>query len=180
MEEWKDIIWYEWLYQISSMWNVKSLNYNHTWKERLVKASPNIKWYLKVCLCINCIKKYYLVHRLVWLHFISNMDNKKEINHINWIKADNRAENLERVTPSENVLHRFHKLWHKQWNIWKFWKDSFLSKKVNQYTKEWVFIKTWDWARLASRELWTASSSISLCCNWITYKNAWWFTWKYL
>ena len=71
MEEWKDIEWYEWLYQVSNMWNIKSLNYNKTKKERILVLAKE-KWYLLVGLNKKWYKRYF-VHRLVWLAFILNI-----------------------------------------------------------------------------------------------------------
>ena len=52
-------------------------------------------------------KKKYFVHRIVAMTFSPNPDNKPEINHINSIRDDNRAENLEWVTRSENMKHAY-------------------------------------------------------------------------
>jgi hypothetical protein len=49
-------------------------------------------------------RKYYMAHRLIAEHFIGSVEGK-EINHKNFNKADNRAENLEIVTHSENMRH---------------------------------------------------------------------------
>lgn len=52
-------------------------------------------------------KKKYRVHRIIALTFIPNPENKTEVNHINSVRDDNRVENLEWVTRSENMKHAF-------------------------------------------------------------------------
>jgi len=99
-EVWKDIKNFEGHYQISNLGRIKSIKSNLIMKQNLKRNG-----YLNIKLCKNN-KEYYLsVHRIVAENFINNPDNKPQVNHINKIKSDNRLENLEWVTISENMIH---------------------------------------------------------------------------
>lgn len=101
----KPVVGYEWLYEVSNLWNVKSINYKRSWTSSLMKLVLNKTWYYYVLLTKEWKKHFKRVHRLVALSFIPNDENKKEVNHKNGIKTYNSIKNLERVTPSENILH---------------------------------------------------------------------------
>ena len=105
MEIRKDIVWYEWLYMVSNLWNIKSLNFNKSWFEKLLLCSPDKDWYLRVTLCNNKWHKVIKIHKLVAIAFIKNNNNKPQINHIDWDRKNNEKNNLERCTSKENINH---------------------------------------------------------------------------
>jgi len=63
--------------------------------------------YLYVNLYNNGKKSKHSIHRLVANAYIANPYNKPQVNHINGKKLDNRLENLEWATASENGLHAY-------------------------------------------------------------------------
>lgn len=104
-EIWKDIPGFEGLYQVSNFGNVKSLNYARRKVPRYIKQTYTKDEYLKVDLHKSGHKKTIAVHRLVCEAFVSRVEGRNEVNHINGNKEDNRAKNLEWVTHLENVRH---------------------------------------------------------------------------
>lgn len=116
-EIWKNVAGYEGYYQVSNKGCVKRLAryvdrhaygivHKKFYRERILKP-VNRQGYQAVRLCKNCKAKTYQIHRLVAIAFIDNPLSKEQVNHKNGIRNDNRIENLEWVTNTENQRHSF-------------------------------------------------------------------------
>ena len=185
---WRDIPWYESCYQISNLWNVKSLDRFHynprfKWNKRIyrwktLKQELGNTHYPTVTLCKLGKLKTVLVHRLIAQAFIPNPDNKPCVNHKNWIRNDNRIENLEWVTYSENTKHAYDSLWIIPSMKWRFWSLNNKARHINQYSLEGVLIKSWDSIVEAANSLWVSAALVSACCRGRRNKTGW-FIWKY-
>jgi hypothetical protein len=114
MEEiWRSIKNYEGLYEISSFGRVKSLkrmvknrHFETRVNEKILKPGFTGHYY-QVHLCKNGKCPLHEVARLVADAFISNPENKPQVNHISGFKLDNNFENLEWSTVSENCFHAY-------------------------------------------------------------------------
>jgi len=112
-EVFKDIPNYKGYYQISNLGRIKTVardvnNYRKHRPSIILKQTTRKKdGYKQICLRKNGDSKYVMVHRLVATAFIPNPYNKKTVNHKNGIKSDNKIENLEWMTLSENIQHAF-------------------------------------------------------------------------
>ena len=111
MEEWRDVVGYEGLYQVSNHGRVKSLDRQVRNKNGMTLIRGQILspghvgykgQYCQVALWKENQKKLYLVHRLVAVAFHPNPDNMPEVNHIDENTLNNRADNLEWITMERN------------------------------------------------------------------------------
>lgn len=199
MEEWKDIVGYEGLYQISSEGRVKSLKRiarnNHTVDSKIRKPKIDKDGYCCVSLWIDGVSKEHFIHRLVAQAFVPNPENKPCIDHINTDRTDNRAENLRWCTHKENTnnpisrekfLHNRYKVeGERRISIYKPTKEAVAKmaekhkKPVGMY-KDGNLIKRFDSAADAEREDNNLKfMSISAACNGRlkTYRG---YEWKFI
>ena len=110
VEIWKDIDGYEGLYQVSNLGRVKSLNYNHTGKERIRSSSKSSSGYCQIVLSKDGKKKIHLIHRLVAMAFVDGYEEGLVVNHIDEDKNNNVYTNLEWCTQKENMKHSYRKI----------------------------------------------------------------------
>lgn len=111
MEEWRDIVGYEGLYQVSNKGRIKSLKRTapcrggvRTVNERIMKMQRNHDGYINVSLRIgDGSYKTLKVHRIVAQAFIDNPLNLPDVNHIDDNPSNNCVENLEWCSKKYNI-----------------------------------------------------------------------------
>lgn len=179
-EIWLSVVGYEKLYAISNKGRIKSYGTEgekrvwacgkvriSTKKDRILSQKKHNRGYKMICLFSQDGKKYTTIHRLVAEAFIPNPHNKRTVNHINGIKWDNRVENLEWATDSENGLHAFRSLGRKPVRTYlgRYGDSHNKSKPILQYEINGTFIRRWGNAQEAYRELGINSTGISVACR---------------
>ena len=107
IEKWKEVRGYP-KYKVSSYGNVlsKPQENNRYRYERMLTAHVTTKGYRQTSLYSkDNPRRVVRIHRLVAEHFIPNPENKKQVNHRDGDKANNRVDNLEWATNEENMAH---------------------------------------------------------------------------
>lgn len=94
-------------------------------------------------------KKTFALHRLVALTFLDNPLHKEQVNHKDGVKKNNRVDNLEWCTNSENQKHKF-----------ATGLGNVITRKVKQYDLNGNCIKEHDSILSAAKEMNVSKSSI--------------------
>lgn len=158
---WSWVPGFEGLYQASVWGQIRSF---YRLKPMILAPRANRDGRLLVHLNKDGESKNYQVHRLVGMAFIPNPEKKSDINHKNGNYQDNRLENLEWATRSENHLHAY---------------ANGLKKTVPviQLSKSGEFIARFKSIEDARRETGVSSDCISVCALGKT-KTGGGFKWK--
>ena len=155
-ELWKDISDFKGWYQVSNLGRVRSIdrfvNYKKEGKAirkgKILSSKVSNKGYLEVRLNVNGKSYYRRVHQLVATAFIPNPNKLGLINHINEIKTDNRVENLEWCTDTQN-------------------KEAYVSRRITiyQYSLKGKLLKIWHSLTKAANSINGDKSGIWHCCR---------------
>jgi hypothetical protein len=115
MENWKSIIGFEGLYEVSNYGNVRSIQRSSenkgsfsgkiNIKGKILKQTKNRLGYHVLTLFKAGERNFKIVHRLVAESFIANERNLKEVNHKDFNKSNNSVENLEWCSRLDNMAH---------------------------------------------------------------------------
>lgn len=125
--------------------------------------------YERVNLWLNGKSKKFSIHKLMAIKYLDNPNNYKCVNHKDGNKLNNRIENLEWCTNSENMIHAY--------------KNNLIkhkTKKIVQFTKDMKIIKIWNSINEIEKELKINHSNIITVCKQNTNrKYAGGFIWRY-
>ena len=158
IEEFRDVVGFEDLYEVSDEGRVRNKNTG-----RILKPNKINKGYLQVILCKDGERKPALVHRLVAKAFISNPNHYPQVNHIDENKSNNHVENLEYCTNQYNIRYSAYKK----------------NKPVNQYALDGRLLNTYKSIKEASEKTGIDKSNICNCCLG-KIKSSGNFIWKYV
>lgn len=123
MDQWKLVDWidgYPGMLEVSNTGRVRRKAYTYDavqgrWGTPMRVSKPDIEYspvlsrhgYPEIAIQVAGKRRKFFVHRLVGRAFVPGYHPDLFINHINGVKTDNRAENLEWVTLARNTEHQW-------------------------------------------------------------------------
>lgn len=182
VEEWKPVVGYEGLYEVSNMGRVRSLDRiidaktkigtpcKRKVKGRILKNGKDGHGYHHVNLCGRRKKHFAAIHRMVAEAFLPKVEGKNYVNHIDSDYTNNNVENLEWCSASENIVHG-----------WKFGNiNSHNAKPVQMLSSSGEILKEFSSIAEASRCTGICETGIRGCCkNKPKYHTAGGYKWQY-
>lgn len=189
---WKKIEDFE-NYEVSANGEVRSLNYARSGESGLLKPQMSSNGYLVVGLSKNNKHCTKTVHRMVAQAFIPNPCRLRDVDHINGDRTDNRVENLRWCSHKDNTNYNICRHRMSEAHTGKILSDQhrsniskgnkgkpkpYCEKKINQYSLDGEFIKTWKSTMEIERELGFRHNNISNACKG-KLKTAYNYKWKY-
>lgn len=180
-EEWRDIKKYKGLYQVSNMGNVRSLDrlveqknkfgrlQQHLYKGRQLKKQIQRNGYEVVNLYKGKKMVKELVHRLVAETFLERESGSNYVNHRDGNRANNKLNNLEWCTQSNNLYYAY-----AYGN-----KIAPHMKKIHQIDLNGKVLNVFESIQQAERKTGIKASNISKCCRNLRAK-AGGFKWEYV
>jgi hypothetical protein len=154
-EVWKDIPGFEGLYQASNMGRIASIRYGF----KLMSLVRNPTGYLQIAFRVNNSIKRGLVHVFVAKTFLDQCDGCTQVDHINHVKTDNRVENLQWISRSDNMKNNYSR------GITSVDKLRSKGKRVELFDKNGKSIGIFDKLRDAAKYLGVQHGNLSALVN---------------
>lgn len=188
-EIWKDIPGYDGVYRVSNFGNilrmprivVDSIGRKRLFPSHLMRKYSGCHGYDYVTLSKDGVEESAFVQRVVAITFVKNDDpqRKTEVNHIDENKKNNRADNLEWITSSENKRHGTGK--ERMLATRKLNSSYGSEKKVGKFGSNGTLLAEYRSASEAARQNHTNVSNICACCRPNCRKKSHLgYIWKYL
>jgi hypothetical protein len=115
--------------------------------------------YLNIALRVNNSVKRGLVHTFIAKTFLSRCQDCTQVDHINGIKSDNRVENLQWTTRSDNMKYNYSR------GVTSIDKLKSKGKKVELFDKESNSIGVFDSLRAAANHIGVSHGNMSALVN---------------
>jgi hypothetical protein len=173
MEEiWKDVNGYEGIYQVSSFGRMRRISQE---QNRKTPRSPKYRYVIGSTSSKTSKGKYRLVglgkrkrellHRIVALTFIPNPKNKPQVNHIDGNPQNNKVDNLEWNTASENAFHAYRVLGNIQTKETKLKRAKKLYKKVIDTSNNKIYSSVKEYAEIKKQRYNTVVRKLNGYCK---------------
>src|SRR5699024_473267 len=161
------------LYKVSNLGRVRAIERvirGRTYPDKILSQRMDRYGYLRTSLYKNGKPKTMTIHRIVAENFIPNEGRKLTVNHKDGNKLNNKLNNLEWATWSENNQHALD-------TGLRCNKNNAQSIRVNQYSAEGKFIKSYPSMAEARRKTGIDHANIGRACR--IDGTAGGYKWKY-